>query len=195
MQRLSAAKCVFLLCDVQERFRHLGYKFDAVVAGSARMTAAAKELGIPLIVTEQYPKGLGHTVAEIDLSSVTDHGGFVVEKTSFSMLGCPDVSSALKKMDYDAAVIFGLEAHVCVQQTTLDLLEAGKGVHLCVDAVSSQRTVDRTCGLRRAERAGALLTTTESVLMELIRGKDHPSFKAISANLKHTRAEDPLEGI
>jgi nicotinamidase-related amidase len=90
------------------------------------------------------------------------------------------------------AIVVGLEAHVCVQQSTLDLLALGLNVHLCVDAVSSQSTTDRACGLHRCHAAGAFLTTTESVLFELIRGKDHPQFKAISATVKECRAEDPL---
>eukprot|EP00310_Coccolithus_braarudii_P017456 CAMPEP_0183343656 /NCGR_PEP_ID=MMETSP0164_2-20130417/9520_1 /TAXON_ID=221442 /ORGANISM="Coccolithus pelagicus ssp braarudi, Strain PLY182g" /LENGTH=161 /DNA_ID=CAMNT_0025514523 /DNA_START=165 /DNA_END=650 /DNA_ORIENTATION=- len=161
------------------------------------MAFTAQELKVPLIVTEQYPKGLGHTVEEIDLTAnvnFTDTGPFVVEKTAFSMV-CPGVKELLEHRDFTDAIVVGLEAHVCVQQTTLDLLSSGKNVHLCVDAISSQTCVDRACGLRRAERAGAMLTTTESVMMELIRSKDHPSFKAISGCLKTNRAENPLEPV
>ena len=103
------------------------------------------------------------------------------------------MSAKLDELKPTDAVIFGLEAHVCVQQTTLDLLEQGFNVHLCVDAISSQSTTDRSCGLRRAADAGALITTTESVMMELIRSKDHPNFKAISNTIKETRPAEPLE--
>jgi nicotinamidase-related amidase len=89
-------------------------------------------------------------------------------------------------------VIVGLEAHVCVQQTTLDLIEKGYSVHLCVDAISSQKLVDRAAGLHRADRAGAFVTTTESVMMELIRSKDHEQFKPISGLLKNLKVEDGL---
>lgn len=85
---------------------------------------------------------------------------------------CPEVEAHLATLSGKTEfVIFGLEAHVCVQQTTLDLLEQGFGVHLCVDAISSQQPTDRSCGLHRSERAGAALTSTESVMMELIRKK------------------------
>merc|ERR1712087_550517 len=118
----------------------------------------------------------------------------VFEKTCFSMLA-PAVKELLEAREFTDAILVGIEAHVCVQQTALDLLESGKRVHLCVDAISSQTLIDRACGLRRAERAGAILTTTESVMMELIRTKDHPSFKAISGCLKTNRAVDQLSPI
>jgi len=184
MQRLSKDTTVFMMCDVQERFRDVIYKFNAVALGARRMARGAGVLGVPLIVTEQYPKGLGHTVAEIDLAPA---GKDVHEKTCFSML-CPGVKARLGELKPTDAVVFGLEAHVCVQQTVLDLLAMGCNVHLCVDAISSQQQVDRSVGLRRAERAGALLTSTESVLMELIRAKEHESFKAISGILKETKS-------
>jgi hypothetical protein len=151
------------MCAVRVRAVH---KFATVVTGSQRMIRAANELSIPVVVTEQYPKGLGHTVEEIDVSKAA----CVVAKTDFSMI-VPEVKAKLGELGCTDAVIFGLEAHVCVQQTALDLMAMGMGVHLCVDAVSSQSTTDRSCGLHRASGAGAHLTSTESVLMELIRSK------------------------
>jgi nicotinamidase-related amidase len=188
--RLKPESCVFLMCDVQERFRSGIHKFATVVTGSQRMSRVAEELSIPLIATEQYPKGLGNTVAEIDLSKAAG----VYAKTDFSMV-VPEVITKLDEFKPTDAILFGLEAHVCVQQTTLDLLARGCNVHVCVDATSSQTTTDRACGLHRASRAGAFLTTTESVMFELIRSKDHPKFKAIAGILKETRPEDPLEWI
>lgn len=91
-----------------------------------------------------------------------------------------------------SAVLFGLEAHVCVQQTTLDLLEQGYDVHILVDGVSSQLVADRAVAFARLQQAGAFLTTSESVLMELIRGKEHAHFKPIAGLLK-LRPNEPLE--
>jgi len=195
--RLKPETCIFLLCDVQERFRPVAHKFDAVISRSNRMLAAANELKIPTLVTEQYPKGLGKTVAGVDVSDLAVHGGGVYEKVSFSML-CPDVLSQLAALgDRTDFILCGIEAHVCVQQTTLDLLEAGKSVHLCVDAISSGSPTDRASGLLRVERAGAFLTTTEAVMMDLIRSKDHPSFKIISNALKASKLgpEEALEWV
>ena len=193
--RLEPATTIFLLCDVQERFASVIHRFSSVVTGSQRMVTTANELGVPLFVTEQYPKGLGHTVPELDLAAAKA-AGTVFEKTLFSM-ATPELLSKLEIVSPSAtdAVIFGLEAHVCVQQTVFDLLtKRNLNVHLCVDAISSQQPVDRACGLHRAERAGAYLTTTESVMMELIRGKDHEKFKAISGALK-TSKYDPAEAL
>jgi nicotinamidase-related amidase len=117
-----------------------------------------------------------------------------VEKTCFTMLA-PQVKQWLESPELQrrrSAVIFGLEAHVCVQQTTLDLLERGYDVHVLVDGVSSQVVSDRAVAFARMQGAGAFLTTSESVLMELIRGKEHEHFKPISALLK-TRPSEPLE--
>lgn len=188
LARLRPETTALLICDVQERFRSGIHKFATVVSGAQRMIRVANELKIPFIVTEQYPKGLGKTVEELDLSQAV----CVAEKTDFSMI-VPEVTPHLEKMT--DLILVGIEAHVCVQQTTLDLLEMGKQVHLCVDAVSSQTLTDRQCGLHRAAGAGAVLTTTESVMFELIRSKDHPSFKAISTTLKETRPAEPLEGF
>ena len=186
--RLQPQSTAVLICDVQEKFRAAIYKFATVVTGAQRMVRAANELSMPVLVTEQYPKGLGHTVEELDLTKAAA----VVAKTDFSMI-VPEVVAKLEEHSISDAVIIGLEAHVCVQQTTLDLLARGCNVHLCVDAISSQSPTDRAAGLRRAADAGAFITTTESVMMELIRSKDHPSFKAISGTLKETRPSETLE--
>lgn len=107
----------------------------------------------------------------------------------------PEVERWLASADMaqrKSAVLFGLEAHVCVQQTTLDLIERGYDVHILVDGTSSQLVGDRAVAFTRLQSAGAFLTTSESVLMELIRGKEHEHFKPISALLR-TRPDEPLE--
>ena len=133
LARLKAESSAVLICDIQEKFRAAIHKFPAVVDGCKRMGEAAKLLGMPTIVTEQYPKGLGHTVEEVDLSKAA----VCAAKTDFSMI-VPEVSAKLTELKVTDAVIVGLEAHVCVQQTTFDLLTMGCNVHLCVDAISSQ---------------------------------------------------------
>mmetsp|Transcript_21488 Transcript_21488/g.52611 ORF Transcript_21488/g.52611 Transcript_21488/m.52611 type:complete len:183 (-) Transcript_21488:414-962(-) len=164
-------------CEVQERFRTLCYNMAHVIHTSKQMAAAAKTLGIPLLVTEQYPKALLHTVSEIDIS-----GAQKFEKTQFSMC-IPEVWNWMttKEMrDRRSVVLFGIEAHVCVQQTALDLIAAGYSVHVLADGVSSQRALDRSAALQRMQGAGAVVTTSESVLFELMKTKDNPVFKAIS---------------
>eukprot|EP00698_Gefionella_okellyi_P005883 TRINITY_DN15314_c0_g1_i1.p1 TRINITY_DN15314_c0_g1~~TRINITY_DN15314_c0_g1_i1.p1 ORF type:complete len:198 (-),score=30.46 TRINITY_DN15314_c0_g1_i1:114-707(-) len=185
MGRLAPDSTVFLLCDVQERFRDAIYRFPAVVQTSKTLLAAAKILGVKVIATEQYPKALGNLVKELDTENVQ-----VVAKTQFSMM-VPEINQSVVGMK--AAVLFGIESHVCVQQTALQLLEQGLDCHVVVDGVSSQRPVDRSSALRRMKQAGAFLTTSESVLFELMRDATHPRFREISALLKQANLDRPKD--
>ena len=189
LARLKTHSTVFFICDIQERFRDAIHRFPAVVTGAQRMTRAAAALSIPVVVTEQYPKGLGKTVAELDLT-----GASVVEKVQFTMC-TPPVLQVLESKSATDVILCGLESHVCVQQTALDLIEQGYNVHLCVDAISSSCETGRVVGLHRSAGAGPLLTSTESVIFALIRSKEHEHFKAISSIVKETRPAEPLVGI
>ena len=216
IRRMTAQSTVFMVCDVQERFASVIYQFPALVHTSTFMAASARVLGVPMLVTEQYPKAFKHTVPELRAAMglvSTDGGGDekteegaagggagagagssagsseggggvrVFEKTKFSMC-TPEVNTALAETSATAAVIFGLEAHVCVQQTCLDLLAMGIDVHIVVDAVSSQRVLDRSTALERMKTAGAVLTTAESVVMTLLEDSKHPNFREVAALLK-----------
>jgi len=178
--RLQAERSVFFLCDVQDRFRTTIDKFEHVIATSAFMCKAAKALGMPVVVTEQYPKALKHTCSEIDIE-----GFQVFEKTKFSML-TPEVEQHLKTLGEErkTAVLFGIEGHVCVYQTTLDLLERGWQVHLVIDGISSSRSTFRETALERLKTAGAFLTSSECVLFDLMRDTSHPKFKEVSGLIK-----------
>jgi len=152
------------------------------------MAQASRHLQIPLVVTEQYPKGLGRTVAEIEVGH-----GKVFAKTRFSML-IPEISDLLtdKANPIKSVVLFGLEAHVCVLQTTVDLLEKGIDVHILTDGTSSMRQFDRLAALNRMRDSGAFLTTSESVLFQLVSDATHPEFKVISGLIKERAAEQVL---
>lgn len=152
----------------------------------------AQILDHPIIFTEQYPKAFKHTVEE--LQGFTTSGGGkapVFEKSQFSMLTDDvrrEMEAAQAADDRSAphAVLFGIEAHVCVQQTALQLLEDGFVVHLVADAVSSQRAADRAAALQLLAGQGALVTTTESIMLGLVGGAGHPQFKDVSKRLiKH----------
>mmetsp|Transcript_16256 Transcript_16256/g.21363 ORF Transcript_16256/g.21363 Transcript_16256/m.21363 type:complete len:139 (-) Transcript_16256:453-869(-) len=114
--KLSMDNTVFLVCDIQERFRSLIHKFDHMVLTSAMMVKAANVMKIPCVVTEQYPKALGHTCSELNVANTETVKVF--EKSLFSML-TPEVSDHLKALNRTSAVLFGVESHVCVQQTAL----------------------------------------------------------------------------
>eukprot|EP00929_Paragymnodinium_shiwhaense_P060267 TRINITY_DN30119_c0_g1_i1.p1 TRINITY_DN30119_c0_g1~~TRINITY_DN30119_c0_g1_i1.p1 ORF type:complete len:208 (-),score=55.58 TRINITY_DN30119_c0_g1_i1:200-823(-) len=178
--RARAEQCVFLLCDIQERFRDKILNMAHVIQVAKTMLAAADLFKVPVVVTEQYPKGLLHTVAELDVSKAK-----VFEKELFSM--CTDevlshLNSELK--DRKVAVLFGIETHVCVQQTAMALVELGYQVHILADGVSSQRAMDRDVALDRMRQFGVFVTTFESFLMELTRGKQAEQFKPVSGLLK-----------
>lgn len=177
---LLPCKTVFFMCDIQERFRPAILHFDAVIENARRLAAASHILGIPLVVTEQYPKGLGKTVSEISI----DHAIGVFEKTKFSMV-ISDVEVLLHAHpEFRQIVLFGAETHVCVQQTVLDLLKRDLEVFLVADASSSRSNADRSFALQRLREAGAIVTTTESVLFQLTADKNHAKFKEIQTLVK-----------
>ncbi|KAF8381353.1 hypothetical protein PRIPAC_70495, partial [Pristionchus pacificus] len=172
--RLSPSDSILMICDLQEKFRPSIIKFNEVVTVASRLVAAASMLEMPKIATEQYPRGLGHTVPELNLPEATP----VFDKTKFSMC-IPSVDALLSRKSPKSVILCGVEAHVCVLQTALDLLERGISVHVVVDATSSRSAVDRTFAFKHLERAGAVLTTSECVILGLCGGADHPKFKQI----------------
>lgn len=167
--RLTPKNSVLFVCDMQDRFRNTIQYFPAIVETSKRMVDAARILQMPIVVTEQYPKGLGHTIPELGLDDVKKY-----QKTKFSMC-VPE----LDLPSSNKVILVGIEAHACVLQTTLDLLEKGKNVHVVVDAVSSRSLADRKYAFKQMDRAGAVLTTTECVLLMLLQDASHPKFKQV----------------
>ncbi|KAL4857399.1 Isochorismatase family protein 1B [Chlorella vulgaris] len=185
--KLAAEETALLVCDVQERFRSVITGYPAVIDTSKRMLRAAALLKLPVIVTEQYPKALGNTVEE--LQGLIPEGSPVVAKTLFSMC-TEEVNAAFDKLPaVKKVLIVGIETHVCVLQTTLDLLERGYEVHILVDGVSSQRLGDRSVALQRLAQSGAFLATSEMVLFMMTKNTSHPAFKGISALAKEARPE------
>ena len=183
--KLRPADAALLVCDVQERFRHLVHGMETVISTTKFMTAVARELDVPIVVTQQYTKVFGPTIADA-LSDPTVLGATpspVFEKKKFSML-TDECCFHLNSLGRTSFVLVGIEAHVCVQQTALDLLELGHDVHVICDGVSSQRRHDREVALRRMEISGAYLTTAQSAAFMLLGGADHPNFKAVSGLVK-----------
>ncbi|KAK3606497.1 hypothetical protein CHS0354_041448 [Potamilus streckersoni] len=187
---LAADKTVFFCCDMQEKFRPAIAYFSDIVTCAGRLVKAANILNIPLIATEQYPKGLGNTVPELDVS----HAVGVFSKTKFSMV-ISEVEEKLKTLcggDVQHIVLFGIEAHVCVQQTVIDLLERNYDVHVVADACSSRNMMDRVFAYQRFQHSGAIVTTSEAVLLQLIGDKDHPKFKEIQGLIKDKAPDSGL---
>ncbi|WIA09226.1 hypothetical protein OEZ85_008635 [Tetradesmus obliquus] len=185
--KLKQQNVALFVCDLQERFRPVITGFPAVVDTARRMIRGATVLGLPVITTEQYPKALGNTVQE--LKDVLPPDSPVVAKTLFSML-TPDVKELLKQKPAVSQVLLcGIETHVCVLQTTLDLIESGYEVHILVDGVSSQRVHDRAIGLHRATQSGAFLVSSEMALFQLMEDAKADRFKEISKLVQEPRMD------
>lgn len=171
-----------IVVDIQERFRAVMADASALIDVSIRLVKTFRALELPIIVTEQYPQGLGNTVEELREAlggDVSPHA-----KTCFSSCGSDEVSSSLVERRTRQALVCGIEAHVCVLQTVHDLIQRGLSVHVAVDGVASRKTHDRDVALSRMERAGCVLTTSEAAAFELLEDARHPKFKEVQALYK-----------
>lgn len=179
MTLLAATATVLVVIDVQERLVPAIRQGDLVVWNTRRLIDGAKLFDVPVIVTEQYPKGLGPTMPE--LVTALPENTPVVEKTSFSACLVPKFLDAVYRRESICKVLLtGMESHVCVLQTALDLLSLGYEVHLVADAVGSRFASDYDIALRRLESSGVFLTTVESVLFQWCRTADTLQFKTVS---------------
>jgi nicotinamidase-related amidase len=169
MSLLNRDRSALLVVDVQEGFRPYE-SFAGVAESCAKLVRAARILDVPRIVSEQYPKGLGHTAPEVGLEEETP-----IEKSVFSAAR----AGRFDLKGRNQAVVCGIETHVCVSQTVLDLLEHGVEVQVPADAVGSRHVIDYERGLERLERAGAVVTTVEAALFELLERAGTPEFKAV----------------
>ena len=166
-----------LVIDVQERLLPHIEDRDNVVKHCGRIIQSAGILGVPTVCTEQYPRGLGPTVAPLrELLGDAP----VREKLAFSCCGAEGLTDDLSSRGRPQIVVVGIEAHVCVQQTVLDLLGAGFAVFVAADAVSSRRALDRWAALDRMRQAGAAVTTTEAVIFEWLRVAGTAEFKQVA---------------
>jgi nicotinamidase-related amidase len=169
MSLLDRELTALVVVDVQEGFRSYE-SFAGVARACARLIAGARLLGLPALVSEQYPKGLGHSAPELGLQDEPR-----IEKRVFSAAR----ASGFDLGEREQALVCGIETHVCVSQTVHDLLEDGLDVHVPADAVGSRHPIDYERGLERLERAGAVVTTVEAALFELLGGADAPEFRDV----------------
>jgi nicotinamidase-related amidase len=191
MELLDAERSAVVIIDLQGRLMETIVRPRLVVEGTVRLLKLAELFRVPVVMTEQYPKGLGGTHPEVraayDALSVPR---LLVEKTSFSSCGEPAFLAALNQLlptvpaGHRQLVVAGIEAHVCVMQTVIELMQQGSQVHLCWECVSSRGEEYRRYALDRMAQAGAVLTNHESVAFEWARDKNHPAFRALSALLK-----------
>jgi nicotinamidase-related amidase len=174
-QLMNAGNSALLVIDVQEKLLPLIPNHRRIVWNIGRLLDAAKLLGVRSLATEQYPKGLGATVAEL-----RERLPEPPEKSMFSCRECSALFAPLRDEGIDNVLLVGIEAHVCVQQTALDLLAQGFNVFLAVDAIGSRIELDYSIAIERMKGSGATATTTESVLFEWCESSANPQFKLIS---------------
>ncbi len=170
---LDRARAALVVIDVQEAFAKAVEGFEAVAAQTAILVQGARTLGLPVLVTEQYPRGLGDTVEPVRAALGDDVER--LPKTVFSAVR----ADGFDLQGRDQALVCGIETHVCVNQTVHDLLAGGVETHVAVDAVGSRTAANRELGLRKMEKSGAILTSAETALFELLGEAGSDEFKTI----------------
>ncbi len=173
---MSSADSALLVVDVQEKLMPLIPGQQTIVWNIRRLLDGAEILRVPVHATEQYPAGLGPTVAELAGKLKAP-----AAKIAFSSAVCTEIVAALDAAGRHKVLVVGIEAHVCIQQTVLDLLAGGFRVYVAVDAVGARHDVDYQTALGRMDSCGATLTTTEAALFEWCQQAGTPEFKRISA--------------
>lgn len=182
---LDVSRTQLLVIDVQERLLPAVAAPDMVLANCERLARAAGLLGAPVTISEQYPKGIGPTVGA--LRAALPNGAVTLEKTAFSCMAEETIDArmrALAQAGRDQVLVCGIEAHVCVLQSALDIVTAGLACYVAVDATASRAPHSHEIATRRMERAGVTLVTTEMALFEWLRKAGTPDFKALLPLIK-----------
>ncbi len=176
-----AADSLLVIIDIQTRLGAAmpGGVRDRVVENAASLAQAASTLAIPLVVTRQYPQGLGDTEPDIPVTAAA-----VIDKTVFSCFRSEEFRHALENHGRPQIVLAGMESHICVLQTALDLQAAGYQVFVAEDAVCSRSVANHRNAMSRLEQAGVMLTNSESCLFEWLEDAAHPQFKQLSSLIK-----------
>jgi nicotinamidase-related amidase len=182
-QPLRAEQCTLLVVDIQEKLLPPIFNKDELVRNSQLLVRTAKILEMPVIVTTQYAKGLGGTVPEI-ATLVRDVPP--IDKFEFGCFGCNEFRSALKSLpgNRNTVLLCGMEAHICMMQTAVGALNDGYLVHVASDAVGSRVRWNWEMGLDRMRAAGAVISSTEMMIYELMRSSGTPQFKQLLPYLK-----------
>ena len=178
---MDAENSVVVVIDVQESLAPAINGLDDVLRANDLVLKTASELSVPVLITEQYPKGLGHTIERFKEFYNPEN---VFEKLSFSSVGCGSFMDALKKTGRRQVIITGIEAHVCVMQTVLQLLDERFDVFVVSDAVGSRTEDNKRLGLERMIRSGAEVVSSEMVMFEMLKKAGTPEFKTLSNLLK-----------
>ena len=174
--RLTSENAVLVVIDVQEKLMAAMARRSELLMMLNKLIRAVRILELPPLITVQYVKGLGPICAELAESTA---GLTPMEKTAFSCCGSEVFTRALQRLGRKRIILCGVEAHVCVQQTALDLMSGGHAVYLAADTICSRREADCTRAVERLRDYGAVITTAEAIVFELLREAGTPQFKQI----------------
>ena len=180
--RINANDTAVLVVDYQAKLLPAMSELESLMDNSKKLLTGLKELGVPMIVTEQYSKGLGPTVDEIIECMGDSYKPY--EKSTFSGICTPEIKAAVDALGKKNILVCGVEAHVCVLQSVIDLIECGYNVLLVEDCIASRKVSDKETSVKRAMGEGALITSAEAALFELTYGAGTPHFKTISKIVK-----------
>jgi nicotinamidase-related amidase len=182
ISRLSREQAALAVIDMQDAFRTVIPDFAEVAARIGKAVQGARLLEVPVIVTEQYPRGLKHTAEEIAVHLGPESSA--IEKMCFSSCAADGFASRLAGGRVKQVIVCGIEAHICVAQTVLDLLSQGLEVHLLVDCITSRKPESKQVALNRLTQAGAVQSNLEMALFEMMKTADSPQFKAVQKLIK-----------
>lgn len=178
--RINTENTMAIVIDYQEKLVPAMANHEDLVNKSRMLIEGLRALEIPVIATTQYAKGLGDTISEI--ATVLGDAP-LIDKSTFSVFASEEVTASILEGTKNI-IVCGMESHICVLQSIMDLQDAGYQTYLVSDCVSSRSEVDKAFALVRAEQEGAKITTAEAILYELLQGAKHPAFKTISALVK-----------
>lgn len=178
MNTVNPNNVLFLIIDIQEKLVKM-LKDESIKEAAVKLAKTARIINIPVIITEQYPKGLGKTIEEI--KNALPNAQYI-EKTSFSAFN--EIKEALQKTDKKQVILFGIETHICVLQTAFDLINNGYEVFVVKNASGSRNEDDKNSALQRMRHSGCQTVTTEMVIFELLKTSKHPNFKEVQALIK-----------
>lgn len=179
---LNRNNCLFLIIDIQEKLLNAVFNKEIVSKKSEILTKAFNILEIPTIITEQYPKGLGNTVESINLNLNNPKNYF--EKCSFNALAEENILNEICKHEKKQIIVIGIETHICVYQTVIDLINKGFEVTVIKDACGSREECEYLSALDIMKEMGAKIKTSEMVIFELLKSSKHPRFKEIQSLIK-----------
>ncbi len=179
---LDKRRAALAVVDMQEAFRPMIEGFSAHAQRIATLVQACRILDVPIIVTEQYPKGLGRTVAEI--ATHLPDSWQPLEKLTFSACGLQEFDTQLRERHAEQVIVCGIEAHICVSQTVHDLLRLGYQVHLASDAIAARLPHNRDVALQKMTSSGAVMSSVEMAIFELCGQAGTAEFKQIQALVK-----------